>query len=1663
VSTYVHVHTSKFWGSAEGRASDHVEWREGLTVANVLPRAMVDKPGLAVHVNGRRVDSCDWFVRTLSPWDHVDVGVRPAGPGVAIGAALTTALVSAGVSIGISIILRLLLPKPKGPKKRGDDESPTYTWSGKENNRVEGQPRPVEYGELRYAPYIVDQFTVSTQVPPETYLYVLMLLGEGPYEDVGGVNSDNPIDRPLTASDHEYPLPKLIEINGNPISNFRGIEAHVRLGSDDQDPIPGFEEIHTVSDVSLTLDQVGTTNPDNSATAWNLGTFPYNSNDPSVQAIWNAYAQAFDLPDEADAYTINVNFPQGLYRIDGNGNAQDAVFMALVRYKELHYLGETIDTGGDNGDGWIYAPPQDALIAHHQSAFNYQLSGLFYSSGGFTPGAQGAILEADLTGMGAYTSASNGGAPANAVTPWTTGQAIDAFTVECWYKPMSLPLTGTGVANTVRPIFEWMTSGPYRGVSLRLERVTTDVGEGATVELWRLRVYYGDGTTTLHHYDSDSSIINTFQVGVTHHIVFTWARNLPGHGGDDRVNIYVDGVLKFHFVDSLAELAAAAAPMRLLETTATPSGTVKGFARMDECRVWRTERTGAQVVADYNLGAGNFAMNSSELVAGWHFDAPDNLVNFSFASDISSNGNTITTEGGATIGDPTTQVDAVVYRPGGGSLKRAQYHVQVLRLNVKSTTSTIADESVWDSIDGRIDEQLSYPNSAMLALKIPASQQLNSSTPNITVVAKGRKVPIWDRVSTTTPAFTDTWTPNPAWILYDMLTNTRFGGGADFSSSNVDLVSFAEAADYCDEKVYDGLGRVNIHETDTSQPIADILFDTTMNGGVGGLQVQFRTGFIPPGHWVVARWLGFQDLPVSGGTISQSINENAVGMDGFQITDVLFSGGGWLINLLYPVATLGAPWADGTGIAAASGAAVVNGTVEGREERFRFDGVFDSFQKIWDCVLAVTTTCRAMPVLEGSRFRLRLSKPRSPVGLVTMGSILPGSFKVTYTSKRERPNMYVTDFLDRDRDWAQKPAQRGAPSLDAGASESAINRENIEVHGLTRRSQVLRHMDFMLAVNETLTRQVEWIAGIDALEYEVGDVVAIAHDLVPWGKSGTFPAACIGTTIVLERPIVLAPATTYFLQIRHNASGQIGSGSSVSDYLETRQITSVAGTYAAGASITITSSFTIDPAKNDPWLVYATSEQVQVEIGEITLDDKYNRKVTAVQYDASVYDVDLLTSDIPSPVDPPPDDLTAPGPVENLQAVETQGTSGTGATQLLIKAAWTLEATTAGHVGSVVIWTRLVTSPGIGAPGVAWGVAATLSGPAVNARFAPTPQSIGSVIEVAIQPVSSGGARLDIALCSKATVSLTAKYQNPPGPLVMQATMDGELVTYTFQRPPNDQGNVYELRRGGWLAGQVVGVSAPGDNKIGPTRDWAASKDNLNGAGPPPLVLRARDGRGQYSSAYVLTGFNPSVPGAAVLTGSNVVGKKIGGSDTRYEDWGIGWVDALPNSLSPVPNGVEVVTIVDGRKILQISSPNLTGTYETGANVIAADSVAEFTFVEAFVTADQVPPITADQETLGADDPLAARRSAEGVIDDPKCTLLIEWCFRKTTSEAYSAYQAFKPGRYYILDAKFRITVTRPDATWNVRMYSFGTRFSRAPRTRFQTDDITRRFAGRFR
>lgn len=113
-----------------------------------------------------------------------------------------------------------------------------------------------------------------------------------------------------------------------------------------------------------------------------------------------------------------------------------------------------------------------------------------------------------------------------------------------------------------------------------------------------------------------------------------------------------------------------------------------------------------------------------------------------------------------------------------------------------------------DSVVEVQDQVYTYPNLATLRLVINSDSSINGSAlPNVIATVTGRKIQKWDGVSTASPNFVDA-SPydNPAWVTYDLLTNSRYGLGNWVNTDRIDLQSFKDWADWCDEEVSDGAG-----------------------------------------------------------------------------------------------------------------------------------------------------------------------------------------------------------------------------------------------------------------------------------------------------------------------------------------------------------------------------------------------------------------------------------------------------------------------------------------------------------------------------------------------------------------------------------------------------------------------------------------------------------------------------------------------------------------------------------------------------------------------------------------------------------------------------------------------------------------------------------------
>lgn len=143
---------------------------------------------------------------------------------------------------------------------------------------------------------------------------------------------------------------------------------------------------------------------------------------------------------------------------------------------------------------------------------------------------------------------------------------------------------------------------------------------------------------------------------------------------------------------------------------------------------------------------------------------------------------------------------------------RIGWSIRVVRTTPNANNNTISDKTFVDALTEVVDAKLRYPMSAVVGIKVDASQ-----FQNIPVRAydwKGRiiRVPsnydadrrsyvgVWDGT------FKLAWTDNPAWVFFDLVSNARYGLGERIPAGWLDKWGLYQIARYCDELVPDGFG-----------------------------------------------------------------------------------------------------------------------------------------------------------------------------------------------------------------------------------------------------------------------------------------------------------------------------------------------------------------------------------------------------------------------------------------------------------------------------------------------------------------------------------------------------------------------------------------------------------------------------------------------------------------------------------------------------------------------------------------------------------------------------------------------------------------------------------------------------------------------------------------
>lgn len=142
----------------------------------------------------------------------------------------------------------------------------------------------------------------------------------------------------------------------------------------------------------------------------------------------------------------------------------------------------------------------------------------------------------------------------------------------------------------------------------------------------------------------------------------------------------------------------------------------------------------------------------------------------------------------------------------------SSWQVRVTRTTSDSTSSALTNLTFFDSYESIVDSKLSYPNSAIVGVRIDSAQF--SSIPTRSYLIDGLFIRVPTNYDPVAGTYSGIWngsfklavSSNPAWILYDLLTDERYGLGQFVPTSAVDKTTLYTIGRYCDDLVGDGLG-----------------------------------------------------------------------------------------------------------------------------------------------------------------------------------------------------------------------------------------------------------------------------------------------------------------------------------------------------------------------------------------------------------------------------------------------------------------------------------------------------------------------------------------------------------------------------------------------------------------------------------------------------------------------------------------------------------------------------------------------------------------------------------------------------------------------------------------------------------------------------------------
>jgi len=367
-------------------------------------------------------------------------------------------------------------------------------------------------------------------------------------------------------------------------------------------------------------------------------------------------------------------------------------------------------------------------------------------------------------------------------------------------------------------------------------------------------------------------------------------------------------------------------------------------------------------------------------------------------------------------------------------------------------------------------------NIAYLAIEVSKSDKVNENY-NLTAVVQGLKV----KQYTDEDTFTTSFSNNTAWCLLDLLTNyngLRLGRDSNNTFDNdllkeiVDIQSFIDAADYCDDLVGYYAKTTNLTGDNN-----DLIWQGRASGDNGITITYVDPG---PGHATATIALDVDNnivvtLANPSGTITTTAND---------IIDLVNNDP----EISALVRVMSADGNDGTGVVTAMTQQAL--MLDEAVTRYTFNMIFDSKFSIRDAVEEFKLNCNGAFVVKDGKLQFKIDKPETSSQTFTTKDIKRGSLKEWFEPRGDRYDVLKVEYIDPTYDYSKVEAhiERTTPF------NTPIIDHKIQCYSVNNFFHASRLGKLYMLRSELCPRFISFTTGYQAVGRQIGDVITLTYE-----------------------------------------------------------------------------------------------------------------------------------------------------------------------------------------------------------------------------------------------------------------------------------------------------------------------------------------------------------------------------------------------------------------------------------------------------------------------------------------------------------------------------------------------------------------------------------------